>query len=158
MTDLEEDLVNELTGNLSLVKNTNLFAGEIKDIRGLIPDYAVFCRGISGTAADRVFQLVYEISKPQVSVYVRSNVNDRETAKAKMQSIYRYLILNCPDGYLDCRCLQSSPQNLGEDDKGRYIYTMTFECWKQENQWILDDGYWVDTKFWADAETWDDGV
>jgi len=158
MANLEMDMTNNLDGVLGLTQNTNLFFGEVKDIKGIIPDFSIFCRGLSGTNADRVFQLAYEIRKPQVAIYVRSNVNDYLTAWEKMRCIYTYLVRNIPSGYLDCRCLQSEPQNLGQDDKGRYLFTMTFECWKQDNQWILSDGYWDDTKFWFDEETWNDGV
>ena len=134
MADLENNMVDSLTGSLSLVKNTNLFAGEVKDISGLVPDFAIFCRGLGGASADRVFQLTYEVAKPQVAVYVRSNANAPQAAKEKMQAIYNRLKTTIPTGYMDCRCLQSEPQNLGEDDKGRYIFTMTFECWRKDTR------------------------
>ena len=134
MADLENNMVTLLTGNLSLVKNTNLFAGRVTDIKDIIPDFAVFCYGLGGTSADRVFTLTYEIAKPQVAIYVRSNVNGMQAAKDKMQAIYNFLKSNIPSGYLDCRCLQSEPQNLGEDDKGRYLFTMTFECWREDTR------------------------
>ena len=132
--NLEEDMVNHLNGNITLTKDTNLFRGQVKDIKNIIQDHSVFVRGISGTAADRVFQLTYEISKPQVQIYVRSNVNDEKTARRLMYAIYTFLKSNIPTGYLDCRCLQSEPQNLGEDDKGRYLFTMTFECWREDTR------------------------
>ena len=132
--NLQEDMTNCLNGNITLVKNINLFAGEIKDISGLIPDKAVFVRGIGGSAADRVFQLTYEIAKPQVQIYVRSTVNNLNDAKLLMYAIYTFLKSTIPTNYLDCRCSQSEPQNLGEDDKGRYIFTMTFECWREDTR------------------------
>jgi len=155
---LETDMTNNLNGDLGLTKGTNLFEGAVTDLKNIIPDFSIFCRGIGGPAADRVFQLAYEITKAQISIYVRSNINERTIARSKMQCIYDYLKSEIPDNYLDCRCLQSQPQELGRDDKGRWLFTMTFECWKQENKWILDSGYWEDIRYWFDSENWNDGV
>lgn len=111
---------------------TPIYLGEVQD-NSNISSNAIWCRGYSGRAPDRVFGTNTEVRYHKVQILVRGNPEDYSLSESICDAIYALLQSSRPTGYQDCKAMQSEFTELGEDENTRLYWTCNFELMKNYN-------------------------
>lgn len=129
MSNPSLDLVNALTGNLSLTKNSNLFVGRPRGPDSSVPKNAIFIYNLGGPAPTRFMGLTREIRFALIGIQTRWAKEAAGTQKA--QAVQKHLQDISISGYLDVASTQALPTSLGTDENGLFsfltVMTMVFD-------------------------------
>lgn len=107
---------------------TNLFAGPVRPVSGVIPHRAIFVLTYGGPAPLDKFSGV-SIQRHSVQVMIRSNADAFSVAQADAKACRDALHLGTVTGYMRCAALQ--PVYLGLDDNEHPLFSLNLELWRE---------------------------
>ena len=127
------DTVNFLAAQVgSLVAGTNIFVGQMRESPGAIPENAVFVPPLGGPVPIRSSGETGEFRVALVNIFVRNKAY--QAGHVLAQSVLDAFngLTGVPSGYDDADARQSAPADIGQDDKGRFMFSVTARLrWNQ---------------------------
>lgn len=128
MTDPDAVVVARLVAaGLQLVSGTNIFRGKVRPAATGVPVRAVFVEAIGGARNARFLGSAgKKLREYSVTARVRSETGDSAGGRTLAHGVHAALdhVLAPDVGYVDVRCDQPCPVELGQDELGAHEWSV----------------------------------
>lgn len=99
---------------------------ERQDLPGSVPSQCIFCLGTGGYASIPFIDGGQKTKEERltVQVWVRSNPRDYDGGKSLADSAFAALDMSPPDGYFECRGMDSAATYIREDEQNHHEWSI----------------------------------